>query len=360
MKIVVLAHTLDDRTGTGEFVSSMINHTQDSVPDTSFSVMTSEDLLAPSYICVLKNWSAIREKLRNADVVHAIDAYPYGAIAALANIRIGRPLVITTVGTGSTQLFERFTWKAWLLRWAYAQADHITAISEYVARKIESHVREVKVEVVNPGINCEYWEQTSSLPIDKELRNVEPYILSVGEFKSRKGYDVILPIMKEVLVANPTAKYVIVANMEKNHEYRERLMKQIQELGIEDRVVILSRLSRDELRNAYQRASLYLTLPQESKGDVEGFGMAILQAAACGVPAVVGRGSGADDAVLDRVSGFLVSSADPNEVAEKANELLKNVSLHGELSKGARNLAKSLTWQNQVGPYAAIYRKFIK
>lgn len=360
MKICILTRSLNTYTGSGEFVFNFIKETKLLMPEIVFFTMTNEDILELNFFSLIKNWSRIRCQIQRADIIHAFDAYPYGVIAVLANFFINRPLIITAIGTGSLQLFDYHSWKAKLFRLAYTRASRITAISRYVANEIERHVKNIKVEVINPGIDYDYWSAVRAAPIDIRLKGLQPYILSVGELKRRKGYDVMLPIMSDVFKVNSNAKYVIVGNIGRNLEYRDKLYRQIKELGLEDKVVILSDLSRDDLRSVFQHAYLYFTLPQNVSGDIEGFGISILQAAAAGLPAIVGKGSGAEDAVTHDLSGFLISSDQPSKIVEKINELLTEEILREKLLEGAKEFAIKMRWQNQVKPYVRIYQELNK
>lgn len=357
MKVCVLCHTTNTQTGTGEFASSLIKELEILMPGSTFTVMTSEDVLKLNYMSMIRNFLYIRKQIRGCDIIHTLDNYPYGVIAAFANFLINRPLIITAIGTGSLQLFDRKGWKSVLFRWAYSQADHVVAISHYVAKCIELNVKKIKVTVINPGIDNKYWSIATETEMDTKLERLSPYLLSVGDLKRRKGYEVMLPIISVVMKENKLVNYVIVADTKKNPEGKSKLDEIISELGISGRVIVLSNLPREDLRSVYQHALLYITLPQNVGGDIEGFGMSILQAASAGVPAIVGEGSGANDAVIDAKSGFLVSSNDSKDMLKKINNLLSDENLLRELSQGAMEFSAQMSWRDQSKKYVDIYKK---
>ncbi len=76
-----------------------------------------------------------RKYCKNCDVIHAIDGYPYGIVAALANIGLNKKLIITAQGTYAVAPLYSFD-TGWLLRWAYKKADKIIAISRYTKKEI--------------------------------------------------------------------------------------------------------------------------------------------------------------------------------------------------------------------------------
>jgi phosphatidylinositol alpha-1,6-mannosyltransferase len=76
----------------------------------------------------------------------------------------------------------------------------------------------------------------------------------------------------------------------------------------------------------------------------EGFGLAYLEAAAHGVPAVAGSAGGATDAVIDGETGVLVDPLDDAAIADAIAELLLDDDRRGTLGDGARRRAGGLGW----------------
>ena len=96
-------------------------------------------------------WS-VRKYIKECDVIHALDGYPYGIIAALANIGLSKRLVITAIGTYSVEPLYR--WKtSWLVTWAYRRAERVVCISRYTQNQIASKLDLKNMSVVNLGID---------------------------------------------------------------------------------------------------------------------------------------------------------------------------------------------------------------
>ena len=349
MRICYLSHTLNPKTGAGVFTENLVNAVRARWKDSEFCVLTSENHLKPGILSLLVNLPYIRKKFREADIIHALDGYPYGVVAAIANLGISKPFIITAVGSGSIGFLKKTGLKSKLLKWAYKKADKVTAISRYVANEIRNVLPDLPIEVINHGVDADFFKPLGT----KETET--PYIVTQGEFKRRKGYSEILPIIKRVIDQRPDMKYIIVADIKRNKEYQMELQLLLRALDIEDKVVVKSDLTREKLRETYQRATLFLSLPKNVEGDVEGFGLSILEAAACGTPAIVGKGSGADDAVSDNRSGFLVDGKDENSVVEKILSILDNKELHSRLSTEARGWAEENTWLAKAQQYLKLY-----
>jgi len=358
MKICILTQTFNPRAGAGVFTSNIVDGVMRDRPGVEFSIITGEDYIKPSVHKILKNWFYIRNKIREADLVHAIDGYPYGVIACLANIGISKSVVITTIGSGSIRKLGSFGWRPCLLRWAYRRATRVTAISQYVAGEIKKVLPRLSIKVINPGVDYDFYAGKSNKDGSDIYTGFE-YIITQGEFKRRKGYTEILPIVKKIMDVYPEIRYIIVADARDNRPYQKELYALMDKLGIRSKVIIKSGLSQEELREVYRNAILYLTLPVNIDGDIEGFGMAITEAAATGTPAIVGKGSGADDAVSDGQSGFLVDGEDEEQVVEKILSIVDNKQLRERLSNGAKKWASENSWENKVKQYIDLYEKNI-
>jgi len=355
MKICFLTQTLNQRTGAGVFASNIVDRVSLSRPDIRFSVITGEDYLRPGILNIFRNWSHIRNQVKEADIVHAIDGFPYGVIACLANLGTSKPVIITVIGSGSIGKLSGYGLQSFLLRWAYRRAARITAISNYISNEVQKVLPNLSIIVINPGVDYDFYSKE-----DNKKYSLIPnaaYVVTQGEFKERKGYMEILPMMKKVIGLRPSVNYVIIGNTGRNQDYQEKLYNKMDKLGIRNKIFVLSDLSGEELRAAFKDAILYFTLPKNHKGDVEGFGMAIMEAAATGTPVVVGKGSGADDAVSDGQSGFLVDGKNEKEVIERILTIIDNRDLRDRLSKGAKKWASENSWESKVRQYVSLYEQ---
>src|SRR6202008_4276013 len=78
----------------------------------------------------------------------------------------------------------------------------------------------------------------------------------------------------------------------------DAILKLAQELQVIDHITIHGKLNNDELKAAYKAADIFIMLSEQSaSGDVEGFGIAILEANIMGVPAIGSKNSGIEDAI---------------------------------------------------------------
>ena len=343
-RVAYLTHSMHPDTGVGSFSSTLVEgmRARGVMP----VVLTDENAQIRNRLRLVR-FAHIRRRAAACDLVHALDGFPYGTIAALALIGTGVPLVITAIGTGAVQKLSHPLHGA-LLRWSYRQARAVTAPSRYIARELERAVPGLAVRVINHGVDYAYWGSG-------EKKEDTPYILSVGSIKPRKGYQVSIPAFARIARTYPTLQYLIVADPAQNPPYFAELERIIRAEQVGGRVVFRSNLSRDDLRSTYQGAELFVLMSQNSAGDVEGFGLAFLEAAAAGLPVVGSRGTGAEDAIDDGVNGFALPADDVGTVASALERILGDAKLRSALQDGSRAFAKRMSWETRIEQYQEVY-----
>jgi phosphatidylinositol alpha-1,6-mannosyltransferase len=102
--------------------------------------------------------------------------------------------------------------------------------------------------------------------------------------------------------------------------------------------VFAGQVSADDLPDVYALSDVFAMPSRENleEGDVEGFGLVFLEANACAKPVIGGRSGGIPDAILDGVTGFLVDSRDPHDVARSLARILGNNDLATRMGQEGR------------------------
>ncbi|HEV2677314.1 MAG TPA: glycosyltransferase [Aliidongia sp.] len=176
-------------------------------------------------------------------------------------------------------------------------------------------------------------------------------LLTVARVVERKGADMVLRAMPEILAACPTAHYLIVGD----GPYRPELDAICAELAIGEHVTFAGDVADGELNDHYSLCDVFVMPNRElANGDTEGFGLVFLEANACGKPAISGIAGGAVDAVKDGVNGLCVDGTDPAKVAEAAIRILSDDALHGRLVEGGHKAAAAADWSTRVSQFQAL------
>ena len=135
---------------------------------------------------------------------------------------------------------------------------------------------------------------------------------------------------------------------------RPRAQERAEELNVDDDVVFLGKhASVDELLAC---ADLFL-LPSES----ESFGLAALEAMACGAPVVASRAGGIPEVVPDGEAGVLCDVGDVEGMGDAATRILSDDDLHARFAEAGRAHAVQRFGTSQVVPlYEALYRRVVE
>ncbi|MBC7490157.1 MAG: glycosyltransferase family 4 protein, partial [Glaciimonas sp.] len=161
-------------------------------------------------------------------------------------------------------------------------------------------------------------------------------VLTLGRLVPRKGADMAIKAMAEVLKVKPDVHYLIVGD----GELRKDLEHIIAEERLQDRITLVGTVSDDDLVRYFRLCDLFLmpnrTMPD---GDTEGFGLVFREANACAKPVIGGRAGGVVEAVIDGESGFLVDGTNSSEIATAVLALLSDSALAAEMGQAGLKLA---------------------
>jgi glycosyltransferase involved in cell wall biosynthesis len=132
-------------------------------------------------------------------------------------------------------------------------------------------------------------------------------LVTVGRLVKRKG---VQWFVEEVLPRlGPKYLYIIVGTGPEREAIQEAVIRR----NLQDQVILAGR-QPDRLRNSLLQAGDAFIMPNISiPGDVEGFGIAALEAGACGLPVIAAGIQGIRDAVLEGVTGYLTAEKDTDK-----------------------------------------------
>ncbi|MDP3764078.1 MAG: glycosyltransferase family 4 protein [bacterium] len=364
MKVCYLNHDLKDSTGAGRFCLSLIKEIKNILTESQITVLTSEasdhnlekPILKSGVMGAVFSLPKIRRVFKKCDVIHALDGWPYGVLAMLAGFGLKKKIIITAIGSGAVAPLYSF-WRRVIISWAYRRATKLTAISHNTKKEILKILPDLKITVINHGVDFNKFSYFAKASQDKQVTKYKPYILSVGTLKKRKGYEYSIAAFAKIAPEFLDLKYVIFGadNSKEKKEYA-RLNQIAEELGVKNQVIFLSKkISDAELTALYKNAELFILLPQDAAKDIEGFGLVFLEAAACGLPVVSAKDTSAEDAVLDGKNGILVSAQDTAAAAEAIKQILSDKKLSESFKQASLEFAQKMSWHKTATAYAELY-----
>ena len=178
------------------------------------------------------------------------------------------------------------------------------------------------------------------------------WLLTVARLEPHKGVDMVLRALPAIIARAPDVRYAVAG---KGPE-RDKLKKLAHKIGVADRVRFLGEVSERDLPALYNLASVYVGASRRAERlGVEGFGISLVEASACGLPVVAGRSGGIPDAVRDGETGFLIPPEDPAAIAEVVTRLLGDAALAGRVGAAGRRAVETYyNWDRVVRDLRAI------
>ena len=183
---------------------------------------------------------------------------------------------------------------------------------------IDNGVPEGAIEILHPGTDLPGpdADDRRAFRADHSLGN-EPLLLSIGRFTPRKGLaEFITHALPDIIAERPDAILVVIgadasdAVRPAERSERARILDSARKAGLVSSVRMLPPCSDAMLSQAYRAADVYVFPVLDLPGDVEGFGMVAIEAAAHGLPTVGFRVGGVPDAIIDGQSGTLVEAGE--------------------------------------------------
>ena len=240
-------------------------------------------------------------------------------------------------------------------------SENIICNSSYTAHQLQEKYEKYKnkIAVVHPGINP--GERTRFHEKEDELKNkhsldTKNVIFSLGRLVERKGFDMLIQAMPEVLEHVPNAHYYIAGE----GPDKKRLEDIINELDEKSKqhVHMLGKASDEEKWAWLYHSKLFAMPARDIDGDYEGFGIVYLEANLANKAVVAGRSGGIEDAVIDYETGILCDPDNPCDIAGAIIDLIKKNKLRKELSSYGRERAiEEFNWEKQARIFWSIISK---
>jgi glycosyltransferase involved in cell wall biosynthesis len=201
------------------------------------------------------------------------------------------------------------------------KVDFVIAVSSVTKQRFLewSHLSEATVFVLPNSIDMSRFhpkEKNSSLMRKHGLDHEKKILMTLGRVSGReryKGFDEVLEVLPDLIQEFPELIYFIAGG----GDDLERLRKKAATLGAGKHVVFAGQVSENEKVDYYNLADAFL-LP--SRG--EGFGIVLLEAMACGLPALASRLDGSREALRDGELGVLVDPRNPEELKQGIRKIL--------------------------------------
>ncbi|HLJ14862.1 MAG TPA: N-acetyl-alpha-D-glucosaminyl L-malate synthase BshA [Bryobacteraceae bacterium] len=301
----------------------------------------------PPYCLALASRMAEVAERYHLDLLHVHYAIPHSIAALLARQMLQRkrrlPFITTLHGTDITLVGTDRSYFP-ITKFSIEQSDGITTISDYLRRRTEDVFGvENEIRVIRNFVNCEMYHPAP------DRRPARKRLVHLSNFRPVKRALDCVRVLAQTR-RHVDAELIMVGDGPERGP-AESLAR---DLGVEEHVNFLGK--QDHVERIIPTAHVLL-LPSE----MEAFGLAALEAMACGVPPVATRTGGVSELVTDGIDGFLEPVGDVDAQAARVVALLTDQALYDRMSAAARQTAESRFTTSLIIPqYEAHYRDVLE
>jgi glycosyltransferase involved in cell wall biosynthesis len=267
------------------------------------------------------------------EIIHVYIAHYSAFVVAPLGKLLGKRTFCTVQSggaTGEVALIQRMIAPKLFFR-ILRMFDKIIAVSHDVrAELLEQGIPPDKVVVIPNSVDVGHFSpgESSRGEIDSGLESAQrPVILFVGRLVYEKGLDVLLKAFR--LLSEGCGEMPLQLHLVGDGPLRSELQHMADGLGIADDVCFAG--NKDNVRDYMRRAQVFV-LPSRS----EGMPLALLEAAACGLPLIATPVSGSVEVIEDGVNGLLVPPEDPPRLAQALLKVLQDRALARRMGLLAR------------------------
>jgi phosphatidylinositol alpha-1,6-mannosyltransferase len=277
--------------------------------------------------------------------------FPYGPMALLLSKTTKRPFSMFVHGA---ELFAEKRKTRLIVSSIFAKAAHTICVSEFTRRTLLRRFPGARMPcVIPPGTHPEVFEPAvdRGILLEKYGLGGRKVILTVSRLVRRKGHAQVIRALPALVKRLPNLTYLIVGS----GPAEEELCDLVRQMNLEDRVEFFGFADDEELEDLYALCDVF-ALPSVETTDtesgsrgVEGFPAVFLEAGASGRPVVAGKSGGSDEAVVDRVTGFLVDSGSVEQIHDALLRILLDDELAETLGRnGRKRVEKEFSWETIV------------
>jgi L-malate glycosyltransferase len=310
----------------------------------------------PPYDLALATRMAEVAEFYSLDLLHVHYAIPHSVSALLARQMLAArgkhlPFITTLHGTDITLVGLDRSYLP-ITRFGIMQSDGVTAISSYLRdRTREAFDIQSEIEVIHNFVNCDVYVRNPDLVAEMRPRYAAPnekLIVHLSNFRPVKRVTDVVEVFARIAKEVPS-RLLLIGDGPDRSAAEYLAMRH----GVQNRIHFLGK--QDNVNELLPLADLMI-MPSE----MESFGLAALEAMACGVPAIATRVGGVSELIDDGITGRLFEVGDVEGMAAAAIALLKDRIDLSTMAHAARRTAQDRFCASRIIPlYEEYYQRVI-
>ena len=243
-----------------------------------------------------------------------------------------------------------------MLKVASHKADHIVTVSEFTKRQIVDRLRvpPEKVTVIYHGVSSHFSlldHEEAFRAASSALQLRRPYLLYVGTLKPHKNLPTLIRAFALLRGRKQVEQQLLIVG--DDPRWKEGLVSLCSQLGIAGRVSFFPHVADAVLPQVYAGADL-MVMPSF----IEGFGLPVLEAMACGTPVVCSRAASLPEVAGDAAEYFEPTSVE--DLAAAIERVLNSEERQAELRQKGLQRVKHFSWYECARRHCAVYRKALQ
>jgi glycosyltransferase involved in cell wall biosynthesis len=274
------------------------------------------------------------------DILHAHYASSYGLVGALTRFT---PYVISVWGSDIFEFPRKNVINKLLLKFSLSKANFVCSTSVFMANETKNYTTK-QIEITPFGVNNNIFK-VLSLPKSNDI-TVFGVVKSLSD---RYGFSDLFKAFSILSIEYENIELVVVGD----GECREKYEHQIQNLGIQDKVRMIGRVQNEDVPKYLNEMDIFV-LPSIE----DSFGVAAVEAMACGTPVIVSDAGGLQEVVIEGETGYIVPMKNPEKLALAMEKLLIDKDLQLKFStNGVQHVTENYDWKENANRMLGFYKK---
>ena len=267
--------------------------------------------------------------------IHAGRCLPEGWVAWMLNRAMGINYTVYVHGE-DVQSAAQSRELTWMVNRVFSRAERVVANSQNSKRILvgDWNLDARLVSVLNPGVDVRRFVPAQSNHRVRESLGWgnRKVVLTVGRLQKRKGHDRMIEAIREIKSDFPNILYSIVGGGEELESLEQLVMAN----SLDDFVQFRGESDDGELVHCYQQCDIFVLPNREVDGDIEGFGMVLLEAQACGKAVIAGDSGATAETMRIPETGCIVDCETSGPLANALREFLLDEELCERMGAAGR------------------------
>ncbi|MDQ0554903.1 glycosyltransferase [Paraclostridium ghonii] len=297
------------------------------------------------YLKSIKNIKKIIKDIK-PDIVHAHFASSYGLLGSLVNFK---PYIISVWGTDIYEFPKSNIINKHILKYNLKKADIVLSTSKAMAQETSLYTNK-NIYITPFGVDVNLFK-----PIEKEDVNKDSIVIgTIKTLEDKYGIDYLIKGFKYVKEHFPDKKLKLIIGGEGSK--REYLQKLSKELEVDKEISFIGYVNQSDIVEVFNRFDIAV-FPSLR----ESFGVAAVEAEACGIPVVATNVGGLPEATKNGESAILVNSQNEKELGEAIIELIEDEKKRNKMGLAAREfVCKELDVNDNFKIIESLYTNVLK